>query len=564
MSEPIELRLAGHRLLVEPGLREWVEQTLAPRLREPESLPGAATIKANRVRTVARVDAPGGALFVKRFRLLKCGDRLAHLARASAARREWNALRRVAAAGIACPEPVVLAEERRNGLLTGSLLATRAVEGARDLTTEVDLRRAAGEPRDDLVAALARAVRALFQAGVDHPDLHLGNFLVRPGAAELVALDLHSARLGRSPLGAGARRSRLGKLAHSFGLFDPRTRLPAEQELLAFATAWAALDPALGPAGSLRDDLRARARRVEAARVKSRDKRCLVDSTTFAVERVDGKRVWRRRDAPLDEVLGLLDAPVEHLIHAHPKGRSRLEVVAAPPGLAAVAGPKLVRKRYPFPTLRSRVEGLLAPVPLRCWTAARSCEVRDVPHARAFALVLEGWPLPRRGTIFMELLAPVTMVHVLLEAPTPPAPRARRALARDLGTLLGRFHAAGLKHRDLAVQNLLIRPREDGWDGWVVDLDEVRAGAMSREERLRALTQLADLPPAATRTDRLRFFRAYLEAGGREVLAEDLAAWGARGIGRRVAARLAERAAAKARRLAKRPPRPAPTDLRLP
>jgi len=162
----------------------------------------------------------------------------------------------------------------------------------------------------------------------------------------------------------------------------------------------------------------------------------------------------------------------------------------------------------------------------------------------------------------MELVAPATMIHVALEATPGLTPAARRTLARDAGSALGRFHASGLKHRDLAVQNLLVRPRPDGgWDVWVVDLDEVRPGAMSREERLRALTQLADLPRQATRADRGRFWRAYLEAGGREVLAAELETLGARGLGREVARRLAARMRAKAARQARRIDKPAPTRL---
>jgi tRNA A-37 threonylcarbamoyl transferase component Bud32 len=562
--EPDQLAAEGLTWRVDPALADWLRTTLAPAARAPESLPGAAVIKHNRVRSVVRVEAPGGALYVKRFRLLRCVDRLAHLVRATAARREWTALRAVARAGIPCPAPVVLGEEKRGGLVVGSVLATREVAGARELTLALDQARAAGASREPLLTPLARIVRRLFEAGVDHPDLHLGNFLLAPDG-ELVALDLHSARLRRGPLGASARRARLGKLAHSLGLFDPGTAAWATDELQAFAGAWAALDPALGPADALRDDLRRRARRIESARLASRDKRCLVDSTSFAVEGPRGRRTWRRRDVPPAAIEALLEAPAELVIHAHPRGRSRLEVVSIPAGtgLMEALGPatQLVRKRYPFPTLRSRVEGALDPTPLRAWRAARACDVRNVPHPRHLAVVVEGWPAPRRATIFMELVAPATMIHVALEATPGLTPAARRTLARDAGTALGRFHASGLKHRDLAVQNLLVRPRSDGWDVWVVDLDEVRPGAMTREERLRALTQLADLPRQATRADRGRFWRAYLDAGGREVLAAELETLGARGLGREVARRLEARMRAKAARAARRIERPAPTRL---
>jgi tRNA A-37 threonylcarbamoyl transferase component Bud32 len=552
-----ELQRCGQALLVDRALTRWVEETLAPLAATPERLPGAEVVKSNRVRTVVRVPGPDGLLYVKRFRLVRLGDRLLSLFRASAARREWTALERVAGLGIPCPVPVVLAEERRHGLLVASLLATRALEGTDELTRRIDALRARQDQtlRPALLGQLARLVALMFTGGVDHPDLHLANFLVRDDR-DLFALDLHSARLRSGGLAPRARRARLAKLAHSFGLFDPDTAAWGAEELVWFARAWAEADRELGPADALVHDLRARAARIEAARVKGRDRRCLVDSTIFVSERGLARRVWRRRELSAEQVAALVEAPAVALVHAHPRGRSRIEVVEH-------GGLRLIRKRYPFPTLRSRLAGLREPLPLRAWKAARACEVRGVPAPKHVALVLEGALWPTRGTILMELLADVTMVHRLLEAPAPPAPAARQALAKDLGRTLGRMHATGLKHRDLAVQNLLVRPRDDGagWHVWVVDLDEVRTGALSREEKLRALTQLADLPPAATRTDRLRFFRAYLAAGGAQVLAPELDAWGAIGIGRKVGERLAARMAAKAKRQARRVAKPAPTDL---
>ncbi len=571
---PVAAPTGRLRLVVAPGHEAFARDALAPVAAALDRLPGAEVVKHNRVRTVVRAPGPDGLLYVKRFRTLRLGDRLLSLVRASPARREWTALLHLARAGVPCPAPVLLGEERRGGLLVGSNLATRAVEGADELVRRLDDLRARGDAagREALLERLAPLARSIFQAGVDHPDLHLGNFLVR-GEAELFVLDLHSARVRAGALGARARRARLGKLAHSFGLFEPDTAAWGHEELRWFARAYAAHDPELGPADALARELRARAARLEAARLVSRDRRCLVDSTTFVVERRLGRRAYRRREVTAEAVDALVDAPPLALVHAHPRGRSRIEVVAAPPELGL--GERLVRKRYLFPSVRSRLGGLREPLPMRAWKAARACEVRGVPAPKHLALVLEGALWPTRGTVLMELLAGVSMVHHLLEAPQPPAPAARRALARDLGRALGRLHASGLKHRDLAVQNLLVRPRSvdddhdgdgdgargAGWDVWVVDLDEVRAGAMSREEKLRALTQLADLPPAATRTDRARFFRAYLEAGGQDVLARELTAWGPRGLGRKVAERLAARARAKARRQARKVARPAPTDL---
>jgi tRNA A-37 threonylcarbamoyl transferase component Bud32 len=564
VSDLVAFTAADHAWTVDPSHEAFVRELLAPSAREPERLPGARVVKTNRVRTVVHVAGPVGGLYCKRFRTLRGIDRLLSLVglRRSPARREWEAFRLLRAAGVSCPEPVILAEERRGGQLVGSVLATREVDDAEQLTEKLDALRADPEgsaARQALMAALARTCQAVFAAGLDHPDVHLANFLVRPDGS-LVVLDLHSASPRRGPPSARTRLRRLEKVAHSIGPQDPDKVPHAAEEVRWFAQAWADLDPALGGADALTTRLLRGADRLEARRLVSRDRRCLVNSTDFAVHGAMGVRVYRRREITAQGVWLAFDQPTEAVVHAHPRGRSRIETFLAPPLLAAL-GKRLLRKLYLLPRLRSRWAAFFGtPLSMRAWRAARACEVRRIPHPRHYALVIEG-VIPRHAKVLMELVQDATMIHVILEQGPLPSPRQRFRLASDLGRLMGRFHASGLKHRDLAVQNLLVRAREEGWDLWVVDLDEVRVGAMSRKEKFRALVQLADLPPAATRADRARFFRAYLQAGGDRVLASELSELGKIGIGRRVAAALRKRAEAKARRLAKRPPRPEPTNV---
>lgn len=567
MSSGLAVFQAGdHAWEVDPDHAAFVREALAHTAAHPEALPGAEVIKHNRVRTVVRVEGPAGRIYLKRYRVRSLGARLLALLRASPARREWRALRALAAAAVPVPRPLLLGEAHSGPLLEGSVLGTAEALEFAEVVRVLDAQRAAGAAaeRQALVEGLAPLVARLLQAGADHLDLHLGNFLVHPDG-RLLALDLHSVRLRRGPVPARTRRARLARLAHSFGVCDADAGPAAREELAWFAAAYARADQALGPAEVLCAQLLARARAVEARRLKSRDKRCLVTSTSFVAHGPRGRRVYRRREVTPQWVWTALDVPPAALVHAHPRGRSRIETLPAPPGASEPVGAYLVRKLYLFPTWRARLAGTFAPtLAMRAWRAARACEVRGIPHPRHYALVAEG-VIPRRATIIMERIEDATMVHVWLSEGQP-TPAARFALARVLGHLLGRFHAAGLKHRDLALQNLLIRARAGqdgraGWEAWVVDLDEVRTGTMSRKEKLRALSQLADLPREATRTDRARFFRAYLQAGGAEVLAPELAAWGPRGLGQRVAALLEEKARAKARRLAAGIARPAPTDV---
>ena len=123
---------AGHAWTVDPAYEGWVREVLAAEPRALEALPGARVIKINRVRTVVHVPGPQGGLYLKRFRTLRAVDRWLSVIglRRSPARREFEAFQRLQAAGVPCPQPVVLGEERRGGKLVGSVLATREADQA--------------------------------------------------------------------------------------------------------------------------------------------------------------------------------------------------------------------------------------------------------------------------------------------------------------------------------------------------------------------------------------------------------------------------------------------------
>jgi tRNA A-37 threonylcarbamoyl transferase component Bud32 len=84
-----------------------------------------------------------------------------------------------------------------------------------------------------------------------------------------------------------------------------------------------------------------------------------------------------------------------------------------------------------------------------------------------------------------------------------------------VGGFLGQLHEKRIYHADLKPANVLVRERGDqDWEFILVDLDRVRFDrALTLKQRARNLAQL-DSPFQfhLPRTDRLRAFRAYLEA----------------------------------------------------
>ena len=142
--------------------------------------------------------------------------------------------------------------------------------------------------------------------------------------------------------------------------------------------------------------------------------------------------------------------------------------------------------------------------------------------------------------------------------PGPPRARWRRLLVRELAGVVSAFHREGFYHRDLHLGNFLVRSSEGaGVAVWMIDLHKARA-SRAREW----VTDLAWLDygahPWTSRTDRLRFLKAYLEGMPRERFGDPEgvsrsalgAAW--KGTARTVLAASKERADAHRARRARR------------
>jgi glycosyl transferase family 2/lipopolysaccharide kinase (Kdo/WaaP) family protein len=109
---------------------------------------------------------------------------------------------------------------------------------------------------------------------------------------------------------------------------------------------------------------------------------------------------------------------------------------------------------------------------------------------------------------------------------------ARRGLARALGDLFRRLHAAGVYHNDLKDVNVLVRGPASSPACVLLDLERIRVlPRLGRGRRVKNLVQLArTLGPHASATDRARFLRAYLGDAAR-----DQRRWWASAVRRRAA-----------------------------
>ncbi len=263
--------------------------------------PGATTVKRSAARLVLRMPlGEDQAVFWKCYRVRSARERLRFSVVRSRARQEFENLLRLRKRGFSTVEPLACAE-RRDGPWPGrALLATRELAGAEPLAEA--LVRQASEVRGETIAGLARLARGLHDAGWWHRDLHSGNVLVTPDSKRLVLVDVQKMRRVPGALPMFLRVRDLGTLVHDLGVRVG----PAERErVLETYVASGPSELALAP---LRVRVEHAAARRARRRMRSRARRCVVDSTGFRVERVGRYRIFRRTDVPLEHVFETLEA----------------------------------------------------------------------------------------------------------------------------------------------------------------------------------------------------------------------------------------------------------------
>jgi len=124
----------------------------------------------------------------------------------------------------------------------------------------------------------------------------------------------------------------------------------------------------------------------------------------------------------------------------------------------------------------------------------------------------------RIGPMCLESLAITLAVsgeplyaYVQRTAACPELRPQRHAVLRALGRCVGRMHAAGIVHGDLRPGNVLVDPVTEPPTFTFLDNERTaRHRRIPDPGRLKNLVQINMLPTGLSRTDRLRFWRAYL------------------------------------------------------
>ena len=445
---------------------------------------GGESIKTGDISDVYRVQWAGRDLVVKRYNHGGLLHSLRHTLKGSRARRGWINGQRLLKLGIPTPRPIAYIDEFRGPLLWRSYLVTEFADGRR-LNEILDDGSVADGAKRRLIHQVLKLIHRLSLHGINHGDTKHTNILCVEGRVVLTDLDsvethewewLHRRRqagdiarflrdMGSPQVQGGCEDGPNGSPAKSGGATEPnftnkRTTdgemhlnrgFPCGQELE--ETLWG------GQEG-------VRRRYVPTVMESSRNSRVLrFRASCNSGERTVYFKEYIRR-SPLDWLKELF---------------------------------------YPCRAVRAfRASFMLADAGFLSPTVIAAGRVgRGLLGKRSFLATEE---VADARPVYKYLVPP----HCGESACTL---QDRRELLRSIGRTIGRMHRAGIIHGDLRPGNVLARKGADGWEFFFIDNERTRRRrVLLASSRLKNLVQINMLPQGVSRTDRMRFFHAYMLA----------------------------------------------------
>ena len=453
-------------------------------------------IKESRWRWAAIVSLPNGQhIFLKRDRSKGWFDYLKYVVSPSKARREWVIATQLQRKNVAVPQPMGWVEKVSAGRVQQSYYISGAVGAGGSAIEEPDRLKS-----EKGVIDLAKAVRAIHEAGLYHRDFHAGNFLWHQGS--LFLTDLHDARV----LQRLSLRKRLWSLTH---LLLSLKSIWGEREEIRFLETYFFGEPSLLQKREeyleqIHDDMD----RLQKRHWRSRTKRCLKESTEFTIEKVDRTRCYRRRDFPLDQVQAALR---EHrtLIREKPFALAKYspEVVVS---IIEVGPQKIGMKQFlPSHRLDRWKERVRRSRGLKAWVGGNGLRARGVPSVKPLALVeRKDWRGWHESWLLMEAFEGGQELDRFLFSGFKDLQEKRRFVL-EFARWFSHLHQKGIFHKDMKTCNILVVKNGGSWNFFLLDLEDVRFDQpMTEKKFFKNLLQLnTSTPRSMTRADRLRFFK---------------------------------------------------------
>ncbi|MBI4834015.1 MAG: hypothetical protein HY811_04245 [Planctomycetes bacterium] len=483
-----------------------------------------------KTRTIFYMPLPSESrLFAKRYKIHSFAERIKSFFSTSKAQYEFEMYRYLRNKGLPVAQPVAYLEKRKWNVLKESYLFLTELPRVTDLKQFIldkysppqgglQLDDELRQEKKHILKRLAEIVRSLHGANFWHRDLHVGNVLVQTPEMEPLKLYLTDFHQGRRTWMYSKRKvDNVAQLCYSLRLILPMS------DIVRFINYYRSLDVRKE---TVRPFIREVLEIVEKIRFRhwqSRARRCLKNSSLFAVESQSGYKVYHRRSFALNRIGELIKAHKElsktpdKLFKSTPKRK----ISFLPLPATQTEAEKCYVKEYSY-SFWNMIASLFRQHPAKAdWFSHQGFNVRGMFVPEALAMVEE------KLGIF------TTRAFIITKEVCNSLPSGQYATARFSGGVerddkkrylkefaneVCHLHQRGIFHADLKANNILVIDEPSGErDGafrrfCFLDLDRVKFKLeTSRKERVKNLAQLnAATASVLTRADRLRFFRHYL------------------------------------------------------
>lgn len=519
---------------------EWREALLGPdglRLEEWRDSNRTTTVKTGPHRVVYRVETAKGAVYVKHYKVPGLREILRQWFRRGKARNEAKRARKLARIGIPTITPIALGEQRRRAFLFENYLISPEIPGSRPLDQFVEEYLPTlpvaqqAKTRRALAREVALLTARLHDAGFLHQDFHPGNVLVRvlgPDQIELAMIDLDALRRPKR-IDQSSVKTNLALLNHYFWFrcdradrlrflkcyLEARQRTMIAADLAEFAQ-------------SIEDATRAWAERLW----RRWGRRCRESNKYFHVNSSANGRCVAVRDVEQSTMKRLLanpDAPFDQPDTVMIKS-SRTTTVAEVTLEVGGRQERVIYKRFNKKKFMEPMLNMARPTRgWRAWQAGQHLTCRGIPTPRNLLCIERGRGhgipvlarIPHTSYVVTTKAAPSQTLADFAREGLPLLNGAeqrgvRRSLCRALAKLIRSLHERSLSHRDLKAANILILGDPCAVLPELSLIDLVGADVSYPLPRRRIVQNLARLylsmaeTPGRTRSDYLRFLRAYL------------------------------------------------------
>ncbi len=461
---------------------------------------GGKCVRESKWRWAGFLDLPEGKrVFLKRDLTKDWMESLKYLVFPSKGRKEWFIAYQSGKRHLNVPTPLGWLERSQQGFVKESYYLAEAISSRGSLAETMDLLR-----NEKIVAELVRMLIRMHNSGLFHQDLHAGNFLW--DGESLYLIDLHRAKFVRS-LALNQRLWNLAQLFHSLRFaWDTK-----EHEK--FLDQYFEGDPIDSRKKKLYlQKIYSWTDRLQKKQWRSRTKRCLKESTEFAIQKEDGGMFYYRRDFPLDHLKRVLErhlAFVQQTPSLLVKQSSAIKVSVLQDGKD-----RICVKQFCYPHWRDRIRnGFRRSKGLQAWIGGHGLKVRGVSSLKLFALVEQKrWFGKTESVLIMEAPeAAEEMDRFLCKGLD--GVEEKRSYIEAFALWLAQLHQRNIYHLDMKTCNVLVSKRNNGWNFQLLDLEDVRFDTKVNERRLfKNLLQLnTSVPRFIPLRDRTRFLKAYLK-----------------------------------------------------